>query len=62
LKCIFQESGFDAVEKAEFSIHIIQLMVDVGKYDAALERLRRDIDTKTLPITADAMELEGELY
>ena len=37
-------------------------MVDVGKYDAALERLRRDIDTKTLPITADAMELEGELY
>lgn len=56
------ESGFDAVEKAEFSIHIIQLMVDIGKFDVALERLRRDIETKILPVTSDAMDLEAVIY
>jgi tetratricopeptide (TPR) repeat protein len=37
-------------------------MVDVGKYDGALERLRRDIETKILPVTSDAMNLEGEQH
>jgi hypothetical protein len=41
-------------------MHVIQLMVDVGKYDAALERLRKDVETKILPLTSDVMNLEGE--
>ena len=42
-------------------MHIIQLMVEVGQYEGALEMLRKDVDDKTLPPISDVMSLEGEL-
>lgn len=43
-------------------MHVIQLMIDVGKYQEALERLRSDTDDKILPPISNVMELEATVY
>jgi hypothetical protein len=57
-----QDTGYDSVEKAELCIHTIRLMVEVGRYQDALELLRKSVDDKTLPPICDVMTLEGEQH
>ncbi|KAH8090651.1 NMDA receptor-regulated protein 1-domain-containing protein, partial [Filobasidium floriforme] len=57
-----KDTGYDSVEKAELCIHTIRLMVEVGRYQDALELLRKSVDDKTLPPICDVMTLEATIY
>jgi hypothetical protein len=41
-------------------MHILVLMVELGKFEDALEKLTRDVASSTLPNTSDVMQVEGE--